>query len=71
MSKYNMTNKKGNAFEMGANIGDCQAGDAVKVKGRVEVIKSISKCGKWDHAIETVEGGNYGMMQISAYGRKK
>ena len=66
-----MTNDNGDTFEMGADIRDCKAGDGVKIGGSVETIKSISKCGKWDHTIETVEGGSYGMMQVNAYGKKK
>ncbi len=66
-----MTNDKGETFEMGADISDCKAGDGVKVNGTVETIKSISKCGKWNHTIETVEGGSYDMMQVYAYGKRK
>jgi len=72
MSRDEMSNDKGQKFEMGADIQDCKAGDGVKVShGTVETIKSISNCGKWDKTIETEEGGSYSMMQVYAYGKRK
>lgn len=70
-NEYDMEHDNGQTFKMGADINNCGPGDAVKIGGQLKIIKSISRCGKWDRDIKTTDGCNYGMMQVRAYGKKK
>lgn len=69
--EYKMQNRKGETFQMGADISEVGKGDAVKVSGRLEKITGISKnSSNWDSTIRTESGRSYGMRQIQSYGKK-
>ncbi len=70
--RYTMQNDEGETFEMGASLSEVGGGDVVKLgSGRLEKITSISKNPSgWDSTITTESGGEYGMMDINAYGKK-
>jgi len=64
--------KNGINYEMGASVTEVGPGDVVKVgPGRLEVIASVERSGKWDRRITTASGKVLGMMDALAYGKRE